>query len=252
MLRGSWRIVSERGNARGRFDNGVVGDLTPLVGHFAPRRSRYSTVAGTTRKTATASSSSLGARGLRQIAHNASIPGASRRSFSYLLTIFWFSFHVNSAFYPIIKQLEWAAGIVRTDTGPRKLDKLEAVLKNSAEDETEAARHRRSVVSMPFGERYPRRCISPGSPKKLNGLWRYWREQLVVLSRRDAVLVLFEDALVPTQRPLPINRWDYSQGGGPAGNDHCDLSACSSPTPWLDLGHTTMLKLNHLRPKPGG
>ena len=98
---------------------------------------------------------------------------------------------MNSAFYPFIRQLEWATGIVRTDTGPRKLDKLEAVLENSAEDGTEPAALMADLLSISFGERYPPLQLTEAVQKQRT--MEVLEEQLVVLSRLDAVLVLFED-----------------------------------------------------------
>ena len=40
-------------------------------------------------------------------------------------------YHVNSALYPVIEQLERAAGFAREDTPEQKLDKLQAVLAGS-------------------------------------------------------------------------------------------------------------------------
>jgi len=112
---------------------------------------------------------------------------------------------VNSPFYPFIKQLEWAPGIVRTDTGARKLDKLEGILQGSAEIRNEAAPLLATLLSIPFGERYP--------PLQINELVQKQRtmeileEQLVLLSNRGPVLVVFEDAhwIDPTSLEL-MNR----------------------------------------------
>ena len=43
-------------------------------------------------------------------------------------------FFTNSAFYPVIHQLEFAAGMAAQDTPEMKLDKLEAVLARSTAD----------------------------------------------------------------------------------------------------------------------
>ena len=62
---------------------------------------------------------------------------------------------MNSPFYPFIRQLEWAAGIVRTDTAAQKLDKLEGILEGTAESRNEAAPLLAALLSIPFWERYP-------------------------------------------------------------------------------------------------
>ena len=79
------------------------------------------------------------------------------------------------------------------------------------------------LLSIPFGERYPPLQFTEAVQKQRT--MEVLEEQLVLLSQRDAVLVLFEDAhwIDPTSIAL-MDRID-SQSGGPAGNDHCDLSA---------------------------
>jgi predicted ATPase len=159
------------------------------------------------------------------------------------LQYFGSPFHVNSAFYPFIRQLEWAAGIVRTDTGLRKLDKLEAVLENSAEDGTEPAALVADLLSIPFGERYPPLQLTEAVQKQRT--MEVLEEQLVILSRRDAVLVLFEDThwFDPTSLEL-MDRIIRRVVDLPV-----MIIVTYRPeftTPWLDLGHATMLKLNHL------
>src|SRR4029077_16012856 len=71
------------------------------------------------------------------------------------LQYFGSPFHVNSPFYPFIKQLEWASGIVRTDTGPQNLDKLESIFEGSAEVGLTAAPLLAALLSNPSGARYP-------------------------------------------------------------------------------------------------
>ena len=50
------------------------------------------------------------------------------------LRYFCSPYHVNSALHPVIKQLERAAGLGRDDSAETKLDKLEALLRRSADE----------------------------------------------------------------------------------------------------------------------
>ena len=150
---------------------------------------------------------------------------------------------MNSAFYPFIRQLEWAAGIVRTDTGPQKLDKLEGVLEASAEDKTETAALVADLLSIPFGERYQPLQLTEAVQKQrtLDVL----EEQLVLLSRRGTVLVLLEDMhwIDPTSIEL-IDRIIRRVEDLPV-----MIIVTYRPEfnpPWLDLGHVTLLNLNQL------
>ena len=115
-----WRVIGES-TARGRFHSRVVDGLTPLVG-------RTEEIALLHRRW------DLAKDGDGQIILLPAPAGFGKSrmmqefredlgDFSITcLQYFGSPFHVNSAFYPFIRQLEWAAGIVRTDTGPRKLD----------------------------------------------------------------------------------------------------------------------------------
>ena len=159
------------------------------------------------------------------------------------LQYFGSPFHVNSAFYPFIRQLEWAAGIVRTDTGPQKLDKLEGVLEASAEDKTETAALVADLLSIPFGERYPQLQLTEAVQKQRT--MDVLEEQLVLLSRRGTVLVLLEDMhwIDPTSIEL-IDRIIRRVEDLPV-----MIIVTYRPefnAPWLDLGHVTLLNLNQL------
>src|ERR1700688_1200176 len=148
-----WRIVSES-RARGRFDNRVVRGLTPLVGRaeeIALLRSRWDQAKDGDGQLILLS----GPAGFGKSRMTQAFREDLRDSSITCLQYFGSPFHVNSAFYPFIRQLEWAAGIVRTDTGPRKLDKLEAVLENSANERADPAALIADLLSIQFGERYP-------------------------------------------------------------------------------------------------
>ena len=99
---------------------------------------------------------------------------------------------MNSPFHPFIKQLERAAGIVRTDTAAQKLDKLESILEGSTECRIEDVSLLAALMSIPFGERYPRLQITELVQKQRT--IELLEEQLVLISRRGPVLVVFEDA----------------------------------------------------------
>ena len=184
-----WRVIGES-TARGRFHSRVVGGLTPLVGRteeIALLHRRWDHAKdGDGQLILLSAPAGFGKSRMTQ-EFREDLGDSSITCLQY----FGSPFHVNSAFYPFIRQLEWATGIVRTDTGPRKLDKLEAVLENSAEDGTEPAALMADLLSIPFGERYPPLQLTEAVQKQRT--MEVLEEQLVVLSRLDAVLVLFED-----------------------------------------------------------
>jgi predicted ATPase len=99
--------------------------------------------------------------------------------------------HTDSAFYPIIGQLERAAGLARDDPPQTKLDKLDAVLalaSASKQDGMVLA----DLLSLPNDGRYPRLDLTPQQrrQKTLDALMA----QLEGLSRATPLLMILEDA----------------------------------------------------------
>src|SRR4029079_10653086 len=64
-------------------------------------------------------------------------------------------YHTNSAFYPFIRQLEFAAGLDRHDSPEPNLDKLEAVLAGPSNVIAEAAPLLAALLSISYTQRYP-------------------------------------------------------------------------------------------------
>ena len=68
--------------------------------------------------------------------------------------------HTDSAFYPIIGQLERAAGFAHDDTPQGKLDKLDAVLTRTSTSKEDAALFA-DMLSLPNDGRYPTLELTP-------------------------------------------------------------------------------------------
>ena len=100
-------------------------------------------------------------------------------------------FRLNSALYPIIEHIEFAAGFAREDTPEQKLDKLEAMLAGSQAQRTESAPLFAALLSLPT-DRYPSPGFSPRRQKEktLEVLFG----QVEALSRLQPLLIVFEDA----------------------------------------------------------
>src|SRR5262245_40953533 len=99
--------------------------------------------------------------------------------------------HIDSAFYPIIGQMERAAGLLHDDTPQQKLDKLDALLaqtSTSIQDTTLIA----EMLSLADDGRYPALEWTPQQrrQKTLEAL----TAQVETLSRQKPVLMIFEDA----------------------------------------------------------
>ena len=68
--------------------------------------------------------------------------------------------HTDSALYPIISQMERAAGFAHDDTAQTKLDKLDAVLAQTSTSKQDAALFA-EMLSLPNDGRYPALELDP-------------------------------------------------------------------------------------------
>jgi class 3 adenylate cyclase/predicted ATPase len=99
--------------------------------------------------------------------------------------------HTDSALYPIIGQMERAAGLAHGDTAQGKLDKLDALLAQTSTSKQDAALFA-EMLSLPNDGRYPALDLDPQQrrQKTLEALIA----QVEALSRHSPVLMIFEDA----------------------------------------------------------
>jgi class 3 adenylate cyclase/predicted ATPase len=99
--------------------------------------------------------------------------------------------HTDSAFSPIIGQMERAAGLLHDDTSQQKLDKLDALLAQASTSIQDAALIA-EMLSLPNDGRYPALELTPEQrrQKTLEAL----TAQMEALSRQKPVLMIFEDA----------------------------------------------------------
>jgi predicted ATPase/class 3 adenylate cyclase len=233
-----WRVVGDSG-VRGRFASRLDRSLTPLVG-------REEEIALLDRRW----NQAKGGEGQLILLSAPAGFGKSRmvqafreRLESAVTCVQYFGspFHVNSALYPFIRQIEWAAGIVRTDSPDQKLDKLEALLNSTAVSKAEDIQLAATLLSIPFAQRYP--------PLQINEIVQKQRimdaieEQIAQLSARGPILILFEDAhwIDPTSLQLMerIIRRAASLPEMIIVTYRPEFVPQSS-----ELGHTSMLKLN--------
>ena len=75
--------------------------------------------------------------------------------------------HTDSAFYPIISQMERAAGFVHDDTPQAKLDKLDTMLAQTSTSKQDAALFA-EMLSLPNDGRYPALDLDPGTAQAEN------------------------------------------------------------------------------------
>jgi class 3 adenylate cyclase/pimeloyl-ACP methyl ester carboxylesterase len=151
--------------------------------------------------------------------------------------------HVNSALWPVIAQLQRAAGYLREDTPSLKLEKLERFLGKTGEFAEDAAPLLAELMGLPLDGRY---AAPGGTPQEKKArLFGILLAQLEGLSRQRPMLMVLEDAhwLDPTSeelfervvdriRVLPILL---------VATLRPDV-----PTPWTNFPHVTFLSLNRL------
>lgn len=99
--------------------------------------------------------------------------------------------HQQSALYPVIRQLESAAGISRSDAPALKLDKLEALLAQAGGNRPGEVPLVADLLSIPVDERYPALDLTP--QRRMEKTLEALVAQLVGLTRRQPVLMIFED-----------------------------------------------------------
>jgi class 3 adenylate cyclase/predicted ATPase len=99
--------------------------------------------------------------------------------------------HTDSALYPIIDQMERAAGLMHDDAPQGKLDKLHAVLAQTATSPQEAALFA-EMLSLPNDGRYP--ALDLAAQQRRQRTLEALTAQLAGLASQHPVLIIFEDA----------------------------------------------------------
>ena len=99
--------------------------------------------------------------------------------------------HTDSAFYPIISQMERAAGFAHDDTTQTKLDKLDAVLAQTSTPIQDAALFA-EMLSLPNDGRYSKLDLVPEERRQRTQ--EALTAQLAGLTRQRPVLMIVEDA----------------------------------------------------------
>jgi predicted ATPase/class 3 adenylate cyclase len=150
--------------------------------------------------------------------------------------------HTDSAFYPIIGQMERAAGLAYDDKPQAKLDKLDAVLAQTSTSTADAALFA-EMLSLANDGRYPALALTPQQRRQrtLEAL----TSQLAGLARQQPVLMIFEDAhwVDPTSLEVLGRIVDQIK------TLQALLIVTSRPefnAPWVGQAHVTSLTLNRL------
>ena len=148
----------------------------------------------------------------------------------------------DSAFHPIIGQMERAAGLAYDDKPQAKLDKLDAVLAQTSTSPQDAALFA-EMLSLPNDGRYPALELAP--EQRRQRMLEALTSQLAGLARRQPVLMILEDVhwIDPTSLEVLSRTVDRIK----------TLPALLILTfrpefngPWVGQSHVTSLTLNRL------
>ena len=150
--------------------------------------------------------------------------------------------HTDSALYPIIGQIERAAGQTRDDTPQTKLDKLAAVLAQTSTSIEDAALIA-EMLSLPNDGRYPALELTP--QKRRQRTLEALILQMEALTRQNPVLMIFEDAHWTDPTSLEI----FGRVVDRIRTLRVLLIVTFRPEfepPWLGQPHVTALTINRL------
>jgi class 3 adenylate cyclase/predicted ATPase len=150
--------------------------------------------------------------------------------------------HTDSAFYPIIGQMERAAHLAHDDSLAAKLDKLDALLAESSTSK-EAAAVLAELLSLSNDGRYPALDLNPQQrrQKTIESLLR----QMEMLTRSSPVLMIFEDAHWSDPSSLEVLGRTIDR----IATIRALLIVTFRPEfnpPWIGRSHVTALTLNRL------
>jgi class 3 adenylate cyclase len=150
--------------------------------------------------------------------------------------------HTDSALYPIISQLERAAGFTYEDSVQAKLDKLDALLARSFTPRQDAALIA-ELLSLPNDGRYPVVELLPQQRRQRT--LEVLMTQIMSLSEQSPVLMIFEDAhwIDPTSLEALGRGIDRIKSYGVL------LIITHRPEfepPWMGRPYVTTLNLNRL------
>ena len=150
--------------------------------------------------------------------------------------------HTDSAFYPIISQMERAAGITHDDALPTKLDKLDAMLAQSSTSAHDAALLA-EMLSLLNDGRYP--PLDPDPHRRRQRTLEALNLQMEVLSRSNPVLTIVED--VHWSDPTSLEA--FGRAVDRVASHRVLLIVTFRPefdAPWIGRSHVTALTLNRL------
>jgi class 3 adenylate cyclase len=191
---GAWRVIGES-DATSRFE-ALRSEATPLIG----RDEELDLVLRRWQQAKEAEGRVVlvsGEPGIGKSRLTAAVLDAVAEEPHTRLRWFCSPHHQDSALYPVMVQLERAAGIARGDIAEEKLAKLRDVVDVESQDDFELLAE---LLSLPNSAE----TLALSSPRKREKLFEVLLRQMMVLAQRRPVVAVFEDVhwIDPTSREL--------------------------------------------------
>jgi class 3 adenylate cyclase/predicted ATPase len=235
------------GSAEGRFEALHTSGLTALVGReeeFESLLSRWSRAKSSEGQVVLLS----GEAGIGKSRLTAALLERLAAEPHTRLRYFCSPQHTDSALYPIVGQVERAAGLGRDDPPLAKLDKLDAVLARTSTSIEDAGLFA-EMLSLPNDGRYP--ALDPDPARRRQKTLEALVEQMKALTRQNPVLMIFEDAHWTDPTSLEVFNRTVERIAGLRVLLIVTFRP-EFPPPWIGLPHVTMLTINRLRPSEIG
>jgi class 3 adenylate cyclase/tetratricopeptide (TPR) repeat protein len=151
--------------------------------------------------------------------------------------------HTGSAFFPIMSQMERAAGLAHDDTAQAKLNKLDTLLAQSSTSPQDAALFT-EMLSLPNDGRYPALDLLP--QQRRQGIFEAVATQIKVLARRSPILMILEDAHWADPSSLEVFGRAVMDGISTLNVLLIVTYRPEFEPPWIGQPHVTALTLNRL------
>jgi class 3 adenylate cyclase/predicted ATPase len=192
----AWRVIGE-GVVLSRFE-ALRSEATPLIGRDEElellRRCWEHAKCGGGRVVLLSGEPGIGKSRL-----TVALSQAIQSDLHIRLRYFCSPHHQDSALYPLIAQLERAAGFVRDDTAEQKLSKLRGLLAPGAPSEDDIA-----LLAELLSLQVSNASVDLSPQRKREMLFKGQLHQFEALARRRPILIIIEDAqwMDPTSREL--------------------------------------------------
>ncbi len=152
-------------------------------------------------------------------------------------------YHSNSELFPFVEAFQRAAQFQDSDPPEAKLNKLESLLSQGADDVNAVAPFFAALLSLPTGDRYPLHDQGMSAEATKARTLDALSEQLEGLSRRRPVMVVFEDA--HWADPTSLDLLDLLIEQVRSSQVLMLVTARPEFSPsWTDFSHITSLSLN--------